>query len=293
MELTREEIGEYIRFLESLFGSGLVIDDLQGILREIGLDFPAVGRWHTHPYCMKMKEGKRIYLRCVSLKPLHKRAVARHPEGVFCSCFCGMGMFCVPVLVSRIPIAQVSLYGFRGQMSRNMSRLLGCACHRSEKAVWEDHEALPAFDTGSPLCAAVRELARMIRQFCLESPEGADRIARLEQRKEGDHSVQLAREFLETHFSEPIGVAEIARAALISPSYLKHLFKEQTGTTLMAELCDIRLRRACELLSRTDRGIREIALTVGFRDPDYFSAVFRKKRGETPLAYRRRKRREG
>lgn len=169
----------------------------------------------------------------------------------------------------------------------------GGAGHRSEKAVWEDHEALPAFDTGSPLCAAVRELARMIRQFCLESPEGADRIARLEQRKEGDRSVQLAREFLETHFAEPIGVAEIARAALISPSYLKHLFKEQTGTTLMAELCDIRLRRACELLSRTDRGIREIALTVGFRDPDYFSAVFRKKRGETPLAYRRRKRREG
>jgi AraC-like DNA-binding protein len=50
----------------------------------------------------------------------------------------------------------------------------------------------------------------------------------------------------------------------------------------------VRLKRAADLLEETDESIQEIAYSCGFREPNYFSRVFRKKYGRSPREFRLR-----
>jgi AraC family transcriptional regulator of arabinose operon len=88
--------------------------------------------------------------------------------------------------------------------------------------------------------------------------------------------------------AEPITVAELARHADLSPSRFAHLFAEQVGVSAMRYLERQRMRLAEQLLDLTPRTVAEIARTVGYDDPLYFSSRFRAHAGMPPSRYRRR-----
>lgn len=74
-----------------------------------------------------------------------------------------------------------------------------------------------------------------------------------------------------------------------SPEYLSRLFKGETGRNFSAYLTEYRLKRAKELLAGTDMKIYEVAYTVGYANPSYFSKVYHEVMGMTPEMTRNRK----
>ncbi|WLV24631.1 response regulator [Aciduricibacillus chroicocephali] len=78
----------------------------------------------------------------------------------------------------------------------------------------------------------------------------------------------------------------LANALSLSPSYLSSLFKTLYGTTFQQYMITARLDRAKILLLSTDMKIYEIAAAVGFEDPNYFSAAFKKQFGTSPNRYK-------
>ena len=106
-----------------------------------------------------------------------------------------------------------------------------------------------------------------------------------------DPRVLAAMETIASSLAQPLTVADLARRAGLSPSRFAHLFTEQAGLSPMRYLERQRMRLAEQLLDLTPRTITEIARTVGFEDPLYFSSRFRAYAGMAPSAYR--KRREG
>ena len=64
----------------------------------------------------------------------------------------------------------------------------------------------------------------------------------------------------------------------------------QTGQTLTGALAQLRLRQAARLLAYTSRNVSEIAADVGFESAFYFSRVFKRNFGASPLEYRKIKR---
>jgi AraC-like DNA-binding protein len=78
----------------------------------------------------------------------------------------------------------------------------------------------------------------------------------------------------------------IAEHLDITDNYLCSLFKKETGTTVNHAIIDARMERAKRLMMSGDR-MYEVADKVGFADPNYFSAVFRKHVGVPPTQYRR------
>ena len=75
--------------------------------------------------------------------------------------------------------------------------------------------------------------------------------------------------------------------------YLRKLFKTEMGVTPHQYLSDLRLRAAAERLRLTDgngANVSEIAHLCGFREPLYFSRMFRKKHGLSPSEYQERAR---
>ena len=60
----------------------------------------------------------------------------------------------------------------------------------------------------------------------------------------------------------------------------------KTGQPFIKYLTDFRMNKAKELLRCTGKKSSEIGLEVGYKDPHYFSALFRKTQGMTPTQYR-------
>ena len=72
----------------------------------------------------------------------------------------------------------------------------------------------------------------------------------------------------------------------ISPYYFSKLFKEETGGNFIDYVTAIRMEKAKELLSSTDKSMKEICSAVGYQDPNYFSRSFKKNVGVTPTEYK-------
>ena len=93
--------------------------------------------------------------------------------------------------------------------------------------------------------------------------------------------------YVEAHLAQPMTVAELAGEVGRSKSGLTALFQAHCGVSPIQWIHQCRMTRACELLSTTTMPIGEIGAAVGIEDPFYFSKLFKKRMGQSPLAYRK------
>ncbi len=90
------------------------------------------------------------------------------------------------------------------------------------------------------------------------------------------------------HLNQPLQVSTLAAQASVSPSHYFALFKRQTGTAPIDFFIRLRMNHARELLNSTGSSVKEIAATMGYDDPFYFSRVFKSVHQVAPAEYRRR-----
>jgi AraC family transcriptional regulator, arabinose operon regulatory protein len=83
-----------------------------------------------------------------------------------------------------------------------------------------------------------------------------------------------------------ITLDEMTRAVNLSASRLRHLFKDEMGTSLHQYLKSQRLRVARELMETTFLNVQEVMHRVGVKDKSHFVRDFKKVYGLTPLRYR-------
>lgn len=88
--------------------------------------------------------------------------------------------------------------------------------------------------------------------------------------------------YMHDHLHQPMTVAQLADAMACSEGYLHRRFKQSVGQTPGQALLRMRLDRASHLMQHTGLSIKQISRHAGFRDPLYFSRVFRKAHGLPP-----------
>ncbi len=93
--------------------------------------------------------------------------------------------------------------------------------------------------------------------------------------------------YLSNNYDRPIGISDAAAHVGLERSYFARLFRARMGQSPSEWLNAYRMNRAAALLADTDLKIGEIARSVGFEDPLYFSRRFCKTLGVSPSAYRR------
>jgi AraC-like DNA-binding protein len=94
-------------------------------------------------------------------------------------------------------------------------------------------------------------------------------------------------DYVEQHLSKAISIDELAATLDITPQYFCDLFRTVTGLRPVEYINRRRIDRARELLlTRPNMPIHDIAQQTGFGSNSYFSTVFRKLEGITPLQYR-------
>ncbi len=98
--------------------------------------------------------------------------------------------------------------------------------------------------------------------------------------------IQHLTDYIQVHHGAELTLGRLAAVVDLSPSYLATLFRRQMGRTVMAYVNDVRLREARSLLRNTDLRVAAVARLVGYRDPYYFSRVFKAREGYAPRQYR-------
>ena len=97
--------------------------------------------------------------------------------------------------------------------------------------------------------------------------------------------LRRAEEFLRAHVRAPVSLAEVGRAAGVSPRTLSRAFRRRHGVGVMGFLKQRRLeaaRVALQMAAPESTSVTEVALRYGFGNPGRFAAEYRKAFGEYP-----------
>ena len=98
--------------------------------------------------------------------------------------------------------------------------------------------------------------------------------------------IQGIIDLIDNNVSENYSIESLAVKAMTSPRNFSRLFKSLTGKSPSIYIKEKRIEKACALLTGTDMTITQIALLVGFDDPNYFSHTFRVLKGISPREFR-------
>lgn len=126
------------------------------------------------------------------------------------------------------------------------------------------------------------------KQFMHRIMEKVIALRDSESKKQQRELLVQAIRFINEHYSEDtISLDRVAREVNISPNYFSAMFSQEVGQTFVDYLTGKRIDEAKRLLRQTDKRSSEVAFSVGYKDPHYFSFVFKKVVGCTPSEYRR------
>lgn len=100
--------------------------------------------------------------------------------------------------------------------------------------------------------------------------------------------IDMSLSYINAFYTSEISVPELAAMENLSVSRYNTIFRELMGTSPTRYICDLRLNHACSLLNGTDISIGIIGESVGYPDKHFFSKIFKKHIGVSPLEYRQR-----
>lgn len=98
--------------------------------------------------------------------------------------------------------------------------------------------------------------------------------------------VSRSIDFMNDNISHRYGLTELAQQQNISVTHYAKMFKQKTGETPVNYFNRLKVQKACQNLYFTDRSIKLICGELGFDDQYYFSRLFRKVTGISPLKYK-------
>ncbi|GJM63193.1 AraC family transcriptional regulator [Persicobacter diffluens] len=99
--------------------------------------------------------------------------------------------------------------------------------------------------------------------------------------------VHQAITIMKDRLGQNLSLEDIAQHVNFSVPYFSKLFRNRTGFAPVDYYIRLRMQQACDLLSFSDKNIKQIGAEVGYEDPYYFSRIFKKTIGQSPSTYRK------
>lgn len=107
--------------------------------------------------------------------------------------------------------------------------------------------------------------------------------------KQSDLIRQINQTIEQSYMDPCLNLNQIADELKLSPIYVSRLYKQQTLTTIVDVIMEVRIREVCRLLVETDLSVSDIAEMTGFTSSSYLHRMFKRNISITPIEYRRAK----
>ena len=151
-------------------------------------------------------------------------------------------------------------------------------CNFSFKITNDFNKLLETFNINSNL--KTQKCAYLLEHLLISI---SDNLVKTEDRVSIDNSLA----YIHSNYTKKLEIPTLAKMENLSNSRYITLFREKTGKSPNKYIIDLRIYLALDLLKNTDKPIKEIAEKVGYFDPYFFSALFKKHVGVSPKTYRK------
>jgi AraC family L-rhamnose operon transcriptional activator RhaR/AraC family L-rhamnose operon regulatory protein RhaS len=94
--------------------------------------------------------------------------------------------------------------------------------------------------------------------------------------------------YIENNYTQSLTIDKIAQKAHLSRRHFTRIFKENYHLSPYEYIMNLRMKHASKLLRNSNLKITFVASQSGFDDPNYFSRIFKSKKGMTPSKYRKK-----
>lgn len=132
-------------------------------------------------------------------------------------------------------------------------------------------------------CRTKEEIGDLHREMTLDF---ASRMRMLQKEQVYSKHVIICMEYIYENLNEKISLSDLAKLTHLHENYLSHLFKKETGKTIVQYIQEKKLEQAEYRLKHTEASVLEIANDLSFSSQSYFIQVFKRKNGRTPREYR-------
>lgn len=150
-----------------------------------------------------------------------------------------------------------------------------------------------AYDLNDYYAYKIEECTSMAALSTLCNDMLDDYVARVRESKQQTHisvPIQNSCNYIRTHLSSPLSIAELAGRAGYTEYYFSHKFKAEMGCSINDFILNEKIQQAKLLLSGTADSIQAISDHLSFGNRSYFSTCFQKLTGTSPSEYRKKNR---
>lgn len=291
------KIGNYLSFLRDHHHVQICIKDFCGFipinkeLDEVLQPFLA----HTNPFCMYMKSDQIHYRTCLSMiRRMHGKCKSVG-NTFFGMCHAGLGEYVVPIYSGELLLGSINAGFFQMNENRTESRIQRTCRHDPpldcQEALRLYHLSIqePTVNVEQML-AGLELLSEYLGQTysILQQTHNLPNPAASYHDSSEDTILTHAVDYIRKNIRKHISVAELASFCHCSESYLSRIFKQRIGVNINVYVNKVRVELAKNSLLLSTESIAEIAASVGYNDPNYFSRVFTQIIGIPPTEFRRR-----
>lgn len=255
------------------------------VLRAAGSFQPPLhGAKKIASFCALMGGTSKTCAACLQLQAALEGQPADGPRTA--RCFAGLHESVVPIhlgekVIAYLQTGQVLLRApteksFRAAMA-GLEQWSAIADVEQLRAAYFETRVL----TKSHYFAVLRLLSSFAQHLSLLSNE-----LMIEQQADEPPAVVKARIFIAENLTEELSLAQVARAAGMSPFYFCKVFKATTGLTFTHYVARARVEKIKQLLLNPHTRVSEAAYAAGFQSLSQFNRVFRRIEGQAPSSYR-------
>ncbi len=239
---------------------------------------------HLHSVCSYLKSNKNTMGMCVYNKA--RLSKCKIKKRIYSCCYAGVEEFVHPVYLNNIRIICIHISGYRGNLKRSerQKKKIVKLCGSSFEEFYS--QLSTEKPTEKTVDSFIKPLEYMLISLYLECqstlksktvPTSAEKI------------YLKSLQFINDNYMNDISAEIIADKIKYSASYLRSVFKTKGGISLQNKINEIRLENAKFLLLNTTLSVTDISFNCGFSDSNYFSVIFKKKYGISPLMFRKEK----
>lgn len=190
-----------------------------------------------------------------------------------------------------VPFAIESKEGFRyiyiSYMGPRANALMEMLKINPQNCVFHGHDGLKEmWLSGLDVAAEVVGMRSESILLYTFSEIGLDILEEDGKQSRSGEAVFAIKKYIDENFSDPeMSLESVGRRFSYNPKYVSALFKRRFNVNFSEYLNIIRIQHSCALMERGFTCVKDIALLCGFRDPMYFSRVFKKSTGKAPRRY--------
>lgn len=291
-----KKIVRFLEYLSKTYHISICIKDFSGFISlDKDLDRalqPYLA--HTNPFCMYIKAEKKQYFRCLDMMPPMYIRCAQG-KTFFGLCHAGVGEYVIPIKIENIVLGAITAGFFLEKPG--LSRFLIKRKSRSSPKI-EYKTACKLFDQFIvPATMEIKEMIVLLEMAAeyisntylhIKDLHSGENLPMRRCRSREDTIIAHALEYIQKNYASLITVKNVAANCYCSESYINHSFKHRVNMNINTYINKVRIEHAKRLLLDNNDKIANIALDIGFGDPNYFSRVFTSLMGCSPSEFRRR-----